>query len=260
MNEQFIGLIIYVSLLIVILVGFVIFFFLSYQKRKTQLLIEKAEQKRQFEEELVKAQTEIQEQTFKNIGWELHDNVGQLLSVAKMQLNMLQNDLSENHKERLSEASDILGKGLTEIRQLSRTLNTDYVSNLGLEESLEVEVNRFKRLNFLRIEYDHQGKTIPLNKKDEIIIFRIFQECFSNCIKYSKATLLSIAIQFKEKELVVSAKDDGVGFDIEKRSNGSGLLNMRKRAELIGAELLISSEKNQGVSVTLTYPYKSNKT
>ena len=254
--EQIVSLVIYVSSLIIILVVFVVVFFLAYQKRKTQLLIEKADQKRQFEEELAKTQTEIQEQTFKNISWELHDNVGQLLSVARMQLNMLQAEIPETFKTRLGEASEVLGKGLTEMRQLSRNLNSDYVSNKGLQESLELEVNRFKRLNFLRIEYDIQGETISLNKKDEIIIFRIFQECFSNCIKYSKASVLSIAVHFKEKELFISATDNGVGFNTDMSSEGTGLLNMRKRAELIGAELSITSEKNRGVSVTLTYPYK----
>ncbi|WP_239524900.1 sensor histidine kinase [Leptobacterium flavescens] len=258
MSKEVISLIVYLSLLILVLVTFVMFFFLSYQKRKNQLLIEKAEEKRRFEAELSKTQNEIQEQTFKNISWELHDNVGQLLSVAKMQLNMLQMELPENYQKRLSEASEVLGKGLSEMRQLSRTLNTDYVSNLGLQESLEVEVNRFKRLNFLRIEYDHLGDTIPINKKDEIIIFRIFQECFSNCIKYSKATLLSIVVEFRSKELFISATDNGVGFDMKKRGEGAGLINMRKRAELIGAKLTITSEINKGVSVTLAYPYKSN--
>jgi len=257
MSEEIVSLIVYVSLLIVILVTFGILFFLAYQKRKNQLLIEKEEQKRQFEEELAKTQNEIQEQTLKNISWELHDNVGQLLSVAKMQLNMLHVDLPEAQQKKLSEASEILGKGLSEMRELSRTLNTDYVSNLGLQDSLEAEVSRFKRMNFLQIEYNFKGETIPIDKKDEIIIFRIFQECFSNCIKYSKATVLNIQVHFREKELYVSAVDNGVGFDQNEKSKGSGLMNMRKRAELIGGELSIISEKDQGVSVTLTYPYKS---
>ena len=65
-----------------------ILFFIAFQKRKNKLLLQQFKARQQFEKELANSQLEIQEQTFKNIGWELHDNVGQLLSVASMQLNM----------------------------------------------------------------------------------------------------------------------------------------------------------------------------
>ncbi|MDG3582154.1 MULTISPECIES: sensor histidine kinase [Galbibacter] len=258
-EKEIISLIVYVSVLIVILIVFVVSFFLAYQRRKTQLLIEKAEERQKFEQELAKAQTEIQEQTFKNISWELHDNIGQLLSVAKMQLNMLKTDVPDEQKKSFEEASNVLGQGLKELRQLSHALNTDFVSNIGLQESLENEINRFKRLNFLRIEYDVEGIPYDINKKDEIIIFRIFQECFSNVVKYSKASLLTIIVKYLSHELYVNATDNGIGFDIEAEKKGTGLLNMRKRAELIGANFSIKTGKNEGVSVTLKYPTKPTK-
>ncbi|MCX2681313.1 sensor histidine kinase [Galbibacter sp. EGI 63066] len=258
-EKEIISLIIYVSVLIVILIIFVVSFFLAYQRRKTELLIEKAQERQKFEQELAQAQTEIQEQTFKNISWELHDNIGQLLSVAKMQLNMLQNDIPEDRKKGFEEASNVLGQGLKELRQLSHSLNTDFVSKIGLQESLENEVKRFKRLNFLRIEYNVEGEPYVIDKKDEIIIFRIFQECFSNVVKYSKASLLTILVKYLPTELYVNATDNGVGFDIEKQSEGSGLINIKKRAELIGAEISIKTGKNEGVSVTLTYPTKPSE-
>ncbi|UNY98262.1 histidine kinase [Zhouia spongiae] len=261
-QKEIISLIIYVSVLIVIVIVFVVSFFLAYQKRKTQLLIEKAEQKRYFDEELARAQTEIQEQAFKNLSWELHDNIGQLLSVAKMQMNMLQADIPDDKQKAFSEASNVLGEGLKELRQLSRTLNTDYISKIGLLESIETEIRRFKRLNFLKIEYDVKGDIVKINRKDEIIIFRIFQECFSNVVKYSRASLLTILVEYFPHHLSVIATDDGIGFDIDNIKEGSGLTNMKRRAELIGASLKINAEKDKGVSVTLVYPYepKTNTT
>ncbi|MCM5663307.1 sensor histidine kinase [Galbibacter mesophilus] len=259
-EKEVISLIIYVSVLIVILIVFVVTFFLAYQRRKTELLIEKADQLRKFELELSKAQTEIQEQTFKNISWELHDNIGQLLSVAKMQLNMLQYDLPEEKRKGFEEASNVLGQGLKELRQLSHTLNTDFVSKIGLQESIENEINRFKRLNFLNIEYEVEGEPYNIDKKDEIIIFRIYQECFSNVVKYSKASVLKILLKYSDSELFVSATDNGVGFDAASENEGTGLMNMRKRAELIGADFSIKTQKDEGVSVTLRYPTKRKKT
>ncbi|MCF8714232.1 sensor histidine kinase [Joostella atrarenae] len=253
-EKEIVSLIIYVSALIVILVIFVVAFFLVYQRRKTQLLLEKVEERRKFEHELAKAQTEIQEQTFKNISWELHDNIGQLLTVAKMQLNMLQSGLPEEKQKSFDEASNVLGQGVNEIRQLSHSLNTNFISKIGLQESLEREINRFKRLNFLEVEYEVEGDPYAVNKKDEIIIFRIFQECFSNVVKYSKATLLTIKLSYTSNQLSVVVKDNGVGFDINEEKEGTGLLNMKMRAALIGANFSIQTQKNEGVSVTLVYP------
>lgn len=82
-------LIIYVTVVIVLMVGFLVYFFVVYQRRKTSLLVKQAEERKQFEIILAQTQTEIQEQTLKNISWELHDNVGQLLSVARMHTNMI---------------------------------------------------------------------------------------------------------------------------------------------------------------------------
>ncbi|UOB17707.1 sensor histidine kinase [Abyssalbus ytuae] len=255
-EKEIISLIIYVSVLIVILVVFVVTFFLAYQRRKTQLLIEKAEEKQKYEAELAQAQTEIQEQTFKNISWELHDNVGQLLSVSKLQLNMLLPKIPESTKKSYAEATETLGQALKELRQLSKILNTDFVSSIGLQESLETEIERFKRINFLKIDYKVQGDKVNINKKDEIIIFRIFQECFSNVVKYSKASNLYILLDYRPEELFISVVDDGVGFNPDMIKKGTGLINMRKRSELIGGNFSIETAKNKGVSIHLTYPYK----
>ncbi|MBC9796334.1 sensor histidine kinase [Sinomicrobium weinanense] len=259
-EKEIISLIIYVSVLIVILVIFVVAFFLAYHRQKTKLLIEKAEDKKRFEEELAKTQTEIQEQTLKNVSWELHDNIGQLLSVAKMQLTMLENQVPEAQKKQFEEATDILGRGVNEIRQLSHSLNADFILNVGLEEALRAEVGRFKRLNFLKVDFKVEGKAVSIDKKDEVIIFRIFQECFSNCIKYSRATLLSVCIRYLPGEVVISAADNGVGFDLKDTDRGVGIFNMRRRAALIGAKLSLNVKINEGVSVTLVYPYKPTKT
>ncbi|EIJ40449.1 sensor histidine kinase [Galbibacter orientalis] len=255
-EEEIVGLILYVSFIIIIVVIYATKYFLSYQQKKTQFLLERVEDKQNYEKELTKAQTEIQEQTLKNISWELHDNVGQLLSVAKMQLNMLQNDISPEKQKFYEEAVYVLGQGVSEIRQLSHTLNTDFISRRGLEESLKIEIDRFKRLNFISINYTIEGDFYAIDKKDEIIIFRIFQECFSNVVKYSKAANLAVLLKYTPSYLYVKVVDDGVGFDVEAAQNGTGIMNMQMRAKLIEADFSIESKKNEGVSVTLVYPTK----
>lgn len=251
-------LLIYMFAVIIIITALVIVFFVVFQKRKNKLLLEKYEQKRQFEEELAKTRLEIQEQTLRNIGWELHDNVGQLLSVANMQLNILSTEISDKLKDKLKDSQEVLKRSLSEVRSLSKSLNSDVIQNLGLEQSIENELNRFNKLKFLNAELTVKGEPNHglLNEKDQIIIFRILQEFFSNTIKHSKAKNLHVMIEYLPEEIFISASDDGVGFDQQTVKTSSGLINMKKRAELINANLELTSLIGKGVTLTLNYTTK----
>ncbi|WP_430408740.1 sensor histidine kinase [Kordia sp.] len=244
------------SLVLLILLTTVIILFVFFQKRKLKFILEKKEAEKQYMEEIAKSQIEIQEQALQNMSWELHDNIGQLLSVARMHINILGTQLAEENKEKLDEVSEIVGKSLQEIRLLSKTMNTEIIQNMGLVKSIEVELDRFNKLNFLAATLNVKGEDRPLDIKEEIILFRILQEFFSNAIKHSKAKNLEVNLNFKEDRLLISAKDDGVGFDEEEVEKGSGLINMKSRAAIIKTEFSMKSVKNKGVSLTLSYPYK----
>ena len=114
-------LLIYMIGVLVIVTTLVILFFIVFQKRKNKLLLDRIKQKQAFEVELSNAQTEIQEQTLKNIGWELHDNVGQLLAAASMQMNILKTQIGEDVKENFTEAASTVKQSLKEVRMLSRS-------------------------------------------------------------------------------------------------------------------------------------------
>ncbi len=255
MSEEKLGiLVIIIAGILLLMVAFVITFFSIFQKRKTQLLIEKAEEKQKYERELAKSQMEIQEQTFKNISWELHDNIGQLLSVAKMQLNMLQATVDEERQKQVKETGEVVGKSLQEIRVLSKALNSDVIQSMGLSRAIGLELSRFNKLNFLIADIEIHGDEVMIDRKDEIIIFRILQEFFSNVIKHSKASELNVILDYTDEMLTINAKDNGVGFDRETVEAGSGLINMQSRAMLINADLTLKAQPNKGVSLTLSYP------
>lgn len=253
-NDNTTMVIIITTLTVIVMVVIIIVIFSVFQNRKIKLLLDKRADEIRFEEEIIKSQLETQEQTLQNISWELHDNVGQLLSVAKMQLNILQPSIDESKKGILNETSDIISKSLQEIRTLSKLLNPDTVTNMGLEKSIELELLRFNRLNFLKASLEVYGTRKDIDKKDEIILFRILQEFLSNSIKHAKAKTLKVNLQYFKDSLTITAKDTGVGFDENEIEKGSGLVNMKSRAELIGAELEIQSKKNKGVTLILNYP------
>nr|WP_321235657.1 histidine kinase [uncultured Psychroserpens sp.] len=255
-NQEEIALIGYVIFAVLFLAVMVILFFVTFQKRKNKLLLDKVEQQKAFDDEISRTQTEIQEQTLKHIGWELHDNVGQLLAYASMQLNMLEASASDDIKGKVSETSDIVKESLKEVRSLSKSLNNDVILNIGFEESITNELNRLKRMKFTSAELQIDGEQRELkDKKHEIIIFRILQEFFSNSVKYSEANNLNVTLDYKPNQLIIMASDDGVGFNIASAKKGSGLINMKSRAELIDATFNMKSQPNEGVTITIDYPF-----
>ena len=255
MSEQEILLIGYFIAVIFLLAVFVLVFFFTFQKRKNRFLQERLEIKQKFDREIEKSKLEIQEQTLKNIAWELHDNIGQLLSVVNIQLNMLSLDVPLKNQEQVTETKGVVNSAVQEIRTLSKILNNDVILNNGLVTSLQLELDRFNKLKFLDAEFFVEGDSHPINNSDEIIIFRILQEFFSNVIKHAKAKKLVVHLGYKNNILEIKAHDDGVGFDSSELTVNSGLVTMKSRASLIKAEIEVVSGINEGTSLHLKYPY-----
>jgi len=222
--------------------------------------MERFEAEKKFEKELASSQLEIQEQTFKNIAWELHDNVGQLLSVANIQLNMLKNSTPNDYHEQIDETKGVVADTVHEIRTLSKILNNDVILKNGLIRSLEVELERFNRLNFLNATFERTGTEVPIKSADEIIIFRILQEFFSNVIKHAKANNLFVNLNYQKDALEINLRDDGVGFDCGKNNENSGMQTMKSRAELLQANFSLTSEIGEGTNLNLIYPYNLDDT
>lgn len=225
-----------------------VFLFVIFQKKKNVLLIKQVENLQQYEKEIAESQVEIREQTLRNISWELHDNIGQLLTLAKIQLQSI-----EENPENIKEVNDNLTTILNEVRSLSKVINPDFISNVKLNEAVQLEIDRFNRLNYIKSNLVVEGKYFDLDSKAEIILFRILQEFFSNTIKHSKASKLQVKIEYTEKKLIITAEDNGRGFDLlNGPANGIGLSNMKKRGNLINAEVSIHSVLTKGTQLIIT--------
>mgnify|MGYP000162105835 CR=1 FL=1 len=241
------GLVLIIStLLILLVVVALVVLFTTFQRKKNSLIEEQKEAKKRFEREIAETQIEIREETLRNISWELHDNIGQLLTLAKIQL---QNATEENIKD----VSETITKGLTEVRSLSKLINPEAIKNINLKEAIQLEVDRFNRLNFIESSLEIIGTEEEIDKKHNIIIFRILQEFFSNTIKHSKASVLKISLEYLNDSLNITAEDNGIGFSSETKKDGIGLLNIKKRAKLINAEIVFLSEENKGTILKINY-------
>lgn len=235
-----------ISVIIVIsLVVAIIFLFTLFQSKKNKLLIEQKEAEKTFEQELAKVQIETNETTLRNISWELHDNIGQLITLAKIQIQ-------NGHKK--EDVKQVLDKVLNEVRALSKSLNYDALKRIRLTEAIRHEMNLFNRLEFLKAELHIKGEEQKLDDNNALILFRILQECFSNVIKHSEATKLIVSLDFRDNELHILAKDNGKGFNINSNNGkGIGLINMKNRAQLLGSEYSLNSEINKGTSLIIKH-------
>ena len=256
LQKEEILLVVYFITIIFLLVLFVVVFFIAFQRRKDKFLKDRSEAEQRYQRELANSQIEIQEQTLKNIAWELHDNVGQLLSVANMQLNILMRDVPDCYHEQIRETRSMVQESVQEIRSLSKVLNNDVVLKNGLQASLQVELDRFKRLGYLDASLKIVGDIVPIKNASEIIIFRILQEFLSNVLKHAKASKLFVCLEYKEYSLEITVTDDGVGFDSSLKTNGSGMETMKSRAALLNAPFSIVSQAGKGTQLSLIYYYR----
>lgn len=229
---------------LVILVSFM-------QRKKIDYILERERAKANFEEQLLKTEVEITDQNLKNISWELHDNVGQLLSVASMEAKMLMQQ-EQLTGDQLKDVVEVLGQSISQIRGLSKTLNSDMIQKLGLKEALQNEFDRLERIGLLKTTLQFNNE-IAIDKKKEIIIFRMLQEFISNVLKHAQASELTISVIEVDGKVKINATDNGIGFDKENVEANNGLLNLESRAKLIGADLNLDSAIGKGTKMELIF-------
>jgi len=219
--------------------------FLLYHKRKDY-----------YQKEITKTKIEIKEQTLKNISWEIHDNIGQILSTLNLYSYKVLEDSPTELKPKVEELQDLIQTAITEVRSLSKALNTEYIKNVGLIKSLELELARFERLKFMDTQLTVEGTPFIISDDKELVLLRIIQEFFSNSLKHARATKMEIDFIFKGRDLTITVKDNGVGYD-STAVLGTGIINMRNRAKLIGAFLNLESEIKKGTRLEIKYRKKN---
>lgn len=227
--------------------------YITFYRKKSALLFERREKESQYQQELTHAIIEMKETTLSYIGQELHDDLGQKMSVAKLMVNHGLENATGEQREILLEINEIIGESIRDIRSLSKSFITEQIENLGLVESIQKEVARIDRLNLMKIQFTHNQNKIKIESKDGLILFRIIQECINNVLKHSRAKNMNIDIVDGDKTINITLKDDGVGFENDGNKKGSGLISMQKRANLIHTDFQLTSEKGKGTSISINY-------
>jgi two-component system, NarL family, sensor kinase len=254
-----IAFLVFMTISILIMVTFVIIILFLIQKKQRGFINDLITVKASYDRELYKAQLEIQEQTFQEISREIHDNVGQMLSLAKLGLGTLDFERTEEAKESISEISDILEKALEDLRHMSRSMNAEIIKNGGLKKSIEMQMGFLQRGGKFRIQFEVNGEPARLPETKEIILFRIVQEAVNNIIRHSTATNICISLYYSKNLFKLKIKDNGKGFMINQEfseaTNMNGIYNMQQRAKLIDAIFDMESKIGNGTTITVTTPY-----
>jgi signal transduction histidine kinase len=233
----------------------IIVLFLIYQKRQLQFILEKQELNNQFQKELLTTRLEAQEETLNQLSRELHDNIGQLLSSAKLLIGVTRRSLPQPLEE-LQLAEDTVSKAITELRSMSKALNKDWLEKFNFIENLSAEAKRINATNEFEMTINHPA-IIHLPSERQLVLFRIVQEAFQNSLKHGKAKQIKISVHQIDLSLTVMIEDNGSGFDAKNiGQQGVGMINIKNRAQMLGGKVEWLSNPS-GTSVAIQIPIRN---
>lgn len=222
---------------------------MHHKNRRKQMAREKLRIQEEYEKQLLESRLEIQQQTFHFISQEIHDNVGQVLSLARIELNLLHQQLT-GKEEMIQSIRNNVGKAMQELREIAKSLNHDHAQHFNWIGNIREEISRINRTGIVYAELELSGQEdCALKDQQKLITFRVVQEGLQNILKHAGATHLQVSIDNRKERTVIMIKDNGKGFDVASAlgaHSGLGLRNILNRMALMGGEAWIHSKVGEG--------------
>jgi len=247
-SDQVVFTIVVSTILFLLIIGLVVALMIINSNCRRKHVVELAEFQLQRDQEVMSAEREATEQTLTEVGRELHDNIGQLLTATQMGFrNNLDEDIQEEGA--IGRSMETLEQTIEEVRRLARSLNSDLWRDRTLVDAIAFECERLSRMRVVAMRFEHGGDVFEIDNDSKTILFRCFQEVISNAIRHGQARNIDVALSVKGGP-VLKISDDGRGFDAEKTTKGAGLNNIRRRSRLIGFTAEVDSEVGNGCAWT----------
>ncbi len=223
----------------IMMISFVVFTVILYNQRQRAFISDRREREARFKAELSQVQGEILEDIMKQVSSEIHDNLGQQAAVLKLQLHGIK---KMQDPAMADKALETLSGLISDMKSLSVSLNTEQLKKNTLPESVLFETE---------IEQD----LMPMSPDTRIFLYRIVQELLQNALKHARATEIDVRIHGNDQLVRIEVADNGIGMEASRKEGvvSTGLENLRKRCELIGATLQINSDAGVGTSVKINY-------
>ena len=216
-------------------------------KLEHELDVQKLQQQKLITEVTIQAQ----EKERNELGKELHDNINQILTTARMYLGVF----LEKPEANLVETSyKYLGEAIEEIRKLSKSLISPTLSDIGLEEALLELKDAVELISDLKIKLEYHIQRQPIDDNQKLVVYRIVQEQINNTLKHAKAQNVTVILKENDHEMVLMIADDGIGFDPSKKAKGIGLKNILSRVQFYSGSFKIDSSVGNGCRMTIKLP------
>ena len=264
-----------IGIAIVALVGLLAFYMYLRQTTRLQAIDQRVQEDLQRERDLlgqqVKERTatlaelathlqQVREQERGHLARELHDELGALLTAAKLDVARLKSRLGADAPDalqRLQHLTDTLNSGIALKRRIIEDLRPSSLTNLGLVTSLEILAREFGERSGLALATNLEP--VELDEASQLTVYRLVQESLTNIGKYAQAQQVNISLLNYSSHVTVEVHDDGKGFDMQHIAGGShGLAGMRHRVEAAGGRLSIASAPAQGTRISAMLPTVSS--
>jgi PAS domain S-box-containing protein len=195
---------------------------------------------------------------------EIHDELGQVLTAIKMNLDWLERKIDERAEapslnpllERVVESAEMTDSAIKSVQRIATELRPGALDNLGLAEALLQEANRFQQRSGIACEMELPAGELKLPGQVATAVFRVFQEALTNVGRHAQATVVRVTLKADAEHLVLQVEDNGQGIRPEATadSRSLGLLGMRERASVLGGEATVSPVTPHGTRVVLRLP------
>lgn len=240
----------------IILAGFG-FGFLLYNRNKLKQNARLQEEVMRQQEIATEAVIEAEENERKRIARDLHDGVGQMMSAAKMNLSLLEENIKMNDDDKAAfdKAVLLVDESCREVRSVSHNMMPNALIKSGLASAVRTFIDQIES-PALKVQLYTEGLNESLNKNTETVLYRVLQECVNNVIRHAKASNLDIALIKDESGINATIEDNGKGFDTSDKSkfSGIGLDNMQKRISFLKGTIEWQSSPGAGTLVAIHVP------
>lgn len=204
-------------------------------------------------EESVRRAVAAQESERVRVAQELHDEVGQSLTAALLQLGRTKRQAPEEFQEQLSEAQETVRENLDELRRIAQRLRPDALDELGLVSALISLSERLSEQTGLRLERRLDRHLPALSYEQELVIYRVAQEALTNVVRHSDSDQAVLSLSISEEQIELTVADSGHGID-PGDTGGNGIRGMRERALLVEGDLRVGRSQDGGTLVRLVLP------
>jgi signal transduction histidine kinase len=236
-------------LIVVVLTSIYLF---DYNRR----MFQRVEDLSHLRSELAQQLISTQENTFRHLSRELHDEFGQILTAIGAMLARAQRRTPAEagaDKQDLREIQEVTQSTLEKVRSLSQSLHPVVLDDAGFEGAIDVYLPAFEKQTGIAVQYDKSGTSRELDRAVAIHLYRVLQEALNNVVRHSKSASAQVRLQYLADAVVLEVEDRGIGFS-KGRGNGMGLVSMRERAELVNGRVEFLDADGGGTLVRMTVP------